>query len=120
MMPVIDNFEIRVVDQFADPIPVGDRYFIVDTFRLEPIEGVDLKTLQQRSNCFVMGSSGITKCNDALNSLVLKGELSWQAVDMFRCVRICSTITFPYNMFQINPIFKHLSRRLFGRYFRSH
>ena len=108
MMPVIDNFGIRIVDQFADPVPVGDKYFIIDTFRLEEIEGLDLETLRERSTLLCEGIQAVLQrkvTNDSLNGLVLKGALSWQAVDMFRGIYgYAHQIQLSYNMSQVQSI----------------
>ena len=108
MMPVIDNFGIRIVDQFADPVPVGDKYFIIDTFRLEEVEGLDLEALRERSTLLCEGIQAVLQrkvTNDSLNGLVLKGALSWQAVDMFRGIYgYAHQIQLSYNMSQVQSI----------------
>ena len=90
MLPVIDNFGLKVVDQFADPVtfPSGERYTI-DTFRIA--ESTDF-TLSDLINSQEYLSAGIEAAlanqvsTGVLNWLVLRAGLNWQAVDLFRAI----------------------------------
>ena len=89
MLPVIDNFGMRVVDQFADPVELSDQTLVIDTFRLEPIEGISFKDLQERQSNLCDGLEAVFAQkinNDPMNRLLLGANLNWEAVDLFRAL----------------------------------
>ncbi|MFT5686823.1 MAG: glutamate dehydrogenase, partial [Myxococcota bacterium] len=88
MLPVLDGFGLVIIDQFADPVSLhgGEKRFI-DTFRLQNVPGISSEDIIARGTKLAeaiesvfAGSTG----SDALNRLLLKADLSWQAVDMLR------------------------------------
>ena len=90
MLPVIDNFGLKVVDQFADPIQLADgTRYTIDTFRLAASEDFSLTELKEASDLIADGletvfAGGVSA--GVLNWMVLRAGLSWQAVDLFRAV----------------------------------
>ena len=90
MLPVIDNFGLQVVDQFADPIVLsgGERYTI-DTFRLAPSKDYTMAALKENAEEVSAGleAAFVGKVSTGvLNWLVLRAGLDWAAVDMFRAI----------------------------------
>ncbi|MDG1478958.1 MAG: NAD-glutamate dehydrogenase [Myxococcota bacterium] len=88
MLPVLDDFGLVIIDQFADPVSLqgGEQRFI-DTFRLQSVPGVSDEDVIARGaslaaaiEAVFAGSTG----SDALNRLLLQADLPWQAVDMLR------------------------------------
>ena len=90
MLPVIDNFGLQVVDQFADPVSLsnGDRYTI-DTFRLASSKHFTMSDIHAHADSIAEGleAAFIGKVSTGvLNWLVLHAGLNWKAVDMFRAI----------------------------------
>ncbi|MEL6345008.1 MAG: NAD-glutamate dehydrogenase domain-containing protein [Myxococcota bacterium] len=88
MLPVLDNFGIVIIDQFADPVtlPDGTKLYI-DTFRLEAVPGLTTEEVIARGDNLSAGIEAVFDdriVSDPLNCLLLQINLPWQAVDMFR------------------------------------
>jgi glutamate dehydrogenase len=89
MLPVIDDFGLRVVDQFADPVGAGGITHTIDTFRLEAIQGMDIEALSGVADLLCAGVESVFNhkaASDSLNRLILGTGLGWEAVDMFRAI----------------------------------
>ena len=90
LLPIIDNFGLQVVDQFADAVvlPSGERYTI-DTFRLAKSNEFTLQDLHENAESI---ASGLEKAfvgkvsTGVLNWLVLRADLTLEAVDLFRAI----------------------------------
>ena len=90
MLPIIDNFGLQVVDQFADPVLLssGEKYTI-DTFRLAPSADFTMDDIRQHSSAISAGLEAAFEgkvSTGVLNWLVLRAGLDWEAVDMFRAI----------------------------------
>ena len=90
MLPIIDNFGLQVVDQFADPVDLncGERYTI-DTFRLAPSEDFTLADIRNHAADISAGLEAAFEgkvSTGVLNWLVLRAGLTWDSVDLFRAI----------------------------------
>jgi glutamate dehydrogenase len=87
LIPVLENFGLKVVDEFPFEIehPEYGCTWIYDFNLLyEPIPDLDpVKHRERFSNAFINIWQGRAE-NDAFNQLILKAQLTWREVAMFR------------------------------------
>ena len=88
ILPVLDNFGLIVVDQFADKVkPLGQTERTVDTFRLKGVWGVDDGEILERADKLVAGLRAVFEGqmpDDVLNRVLLRADIPWEAVDLLR------------------------------------
>jgi glutamate dehydrogenase len=88
ILPVLDDFGLIVVDQFADRVtPLGQTERTVDTFRLRGVWGVDDAEILERSETLVAGLRAVFEKHmpdDVLNRVLLRADIPWEAVDLLR------------------------------------
>jgi glutamate dehydrogenase len=88
MLPVLDQFGLVIIDQFADPVVLMDgSEMFIDTFRLQLVEGLTTEQLLSRGHALAEGLEAVfdqRMSSDPLNKLLLQVNLPWQAVDMMR------------------------------------
>jgi glutamate dehydrogenase len=90
-LPVLDNFGLVVLDQFADVArPAHGDLINLDTFRLRGAWGLLPQDIRERSaqlcEALVAVFEGQVE-DDSLNRLVLKSALTWRQVDLVRAYR---------------------------------
>ena len=87
-LPVLDNFGLVVIDQFADKVtPENCPAREMDTFRLHGAFGMEPEELLARGELLVEALEAVftKQCpDDRLNGLVLRSGLSWKDVDLVR------------------------------------
>ncbi|MEC7987687.1 MAG: NAD-glutamate dehydrogenase domain-containing protein, partial [Myxococcota bacterium] len=109
MLPVIDDFGLRVVDQFADPVylPTGSS-LTIDTFRLEDIDNLSNGELTKYSSLICGGIEAVFNkktASDSMNRLLIAGKIPWKAVDMFRALHnYARQLAFPFSIEQTQTI----------------
>ena len=90
MLPVIDNFGLQVVDQFADPVSLSNgESYTIDTFRLAPSAHFTMSDIRKHADAIAAGleAAFVGKVSTGvLNWMVLHAGLKWQAVDLFRAI----------------------------------
>ena len=90
-LPVLDNFGLVVIDQFADHVsPAGRGTLDMDTFRLQGAFGLEPEQILERSEHLVEALEAVFtgQClDDRLNGLVLRAGLNWKDVDLIRAYR---------------------------------
>lgn len=90
MLPIIDHFGLVITDQFVDPVVLSaDEKYTIDTFRLRPIQEVSLEEIEARKSKLAEGLEAVfmkKMTSDPMNRLVLRADIPWQAVDMFRAM----------------------------------
>ena len=90
-LPVLDNFGLVVIDQFADHVGPADRDSLdMDTFRLQGAFGLEPAQILERSEQLVHAIEAVFtgQCqDDRLNGLVLRAGLNWKDVDLIRAYR---------------------------------
>ena len=88
MLPVLDDFGLVIIDQFADPVVLMDgSRMVIDTFRLENVPGLTVQQVVERGAALAAGIEAVfdgRMPSDPINRLLLQVDLPWQAVDMFR------------------------------------
>jgi glutamate dehydrogenase len=88
ILPVLDDFGLIVVDQFADKVtPLGQAERTVDTFRLKGVWGVDDAEILERADTLVAGLRAVFEKHmpdDVLNRVLLRADIPWEAVDLLR------------------------------------
>lgn len=88
MLPVLDNFGLVVIDQFADPVMLsGQQEMFIDTFRLKEVPGLNVEQIIARGQALAEGLEAVFAeriPSDSLNKLLLQINLPWQAVDLLR------------------------------------
>ena len=87
ILPVLDNFGLRVVSSFVNHARLADGSVItLDTFRfrLEPEALADDEGRQRRFIDALAAVFGGRMANDALNRILLPADLSWPQVDLLR------------------------------------
>ena len=88
ILPVLDDFGLIVVDQFADTVtPLGQAPRNLDTFRLQGVWGVDDAEILERSDKLVAGLRAVFERHmpdDVLNRVLLRADIPWEAVDLLR------------------------------------
>jgi glutamate dehydrogenase len=126
MLPVLDDFGLVIIDQFADPVSLsgGEKRYI-DTFRLQSVPGVDNAAVLARGEnlaaaieAVFAGSTG----SDALNRLLLQADLDWQAVDMLRAYHgYARQLGFYYSLDRVQDIMMSQPEMvgLLWRYFQT-
>lgn len=101
MLPVIDDFGLKVLDQFADPVHCSDGVtLMIDTFRLEPTDDAPISKILDKAELLSRGLEAVFAQKmetDGFNYLVLHSGVSWQAVDVFRAIHgYARQLGFPY------------------------
>jgi glutamate dehydrogenase len=88
ILPVLDQFGVRVVDQDADVVrPPGGAHYTVDTFRLAETVGLTDAQVVERAPLLIEGLRAVFEDKmgrDGLNSVLLRAGIPWQAVDLLR------------------------------------
>ncbi|MAA78611.1 MAG: hypothetical protein CL916_05080 [Deltaproteobacteria bacterium] len=109
MMPVIDNFGFRIVDQFADPVylPTGQT-LTIDSFRLASSRNIPSKDIIAQTESLCEGMEAVFEkkmSSDPMNRLLIQANLSWKAVDMFRGLyNYARQLSFPFSIQQTQSI----------------
>ena len=88
ILPVLDDFGLVVIDQFADEVkPVGLKVRTIDTFRLQGAGGVDPDELLERSHLLVDALRAVFDHKmpvDPMNRILVPASVPWEGVDMLR------------------------------------
>jgi glutamate dehydrogenase len=88
ILPVLDDFGLVVIDQFADEVkPVGLPLRTIDTFRLQGARGVDTEQLLARGPLLVDALGAVFDHKmpvDPMNRILLPAGVPWEGVDMLR------------------------------------
>jgi glutamate dehydrogenase len=88
ILPVLDQFGVRVIDQDADPVCMASgQRFTMDTFRLAATEGLTDEEVLSRGDLLADGLRAVFEermQHDGLNALLLRAGIPWQAVDLLR------------------------------------
>ena len=88
ILPILDNFGLIVIDQYADTIRFRKREpTTLDTFRIKGVWGLSHEELLERQDKLVEGLEAVfakRMTDDLLNRLLLKANIPWQAVDLIR------------------------------------
>ena len=109
MMPVIDNFGFRIIDQFADPVylPTGET-LTIDSFRLASLRDTPASDIMSRAQALCEGMESVFEkkmSSDPMNRLLIQADLSWKAVDMFRGLyNYARQLAFPFSIQQTQSI----------------
>lgn len=101
MLPVIDDFGLKVLDQFADPVHCSDgSTLMIDTFRLEATADAPIAKIMEKAEQLSRGLEAVFAQKmetDGFNYLVLHSGISWEGVDLFRAIHGYSRqLGFPY------------------------
>ncbi len=89
MLPIIDNFGLQVVDQYADPVVISGEKYTIDTFRLAPSSDFSMEDVRVHADAISAGLEAAFEgkvSTGVLNWLVLRAGLSWESVDMLRAI----------------------------------
>jgi glutamate dehydrogenase len=88
ILPVLDNFGLKVLDQYADPIVArGGRTLHVDSFRLQGVAEVSTEALIANKTMLADAIEAVFSnkiVDDVLNRVVLRAGIPWDAVDLLR------------------------------------
>jgi len=88
MLPVLDNFGLVILDQFADPVTLRDgSVYNIDTFRLQGVRFAKEQSILEQAHDLVDALEAVftgQMTDDGLNQLVLAAGVPWRAVDMIR------------------------------------
>lgn len=88
ILPVLDDFGLSVVDQFADEVnPLEGPSRVIDTFRLQGVSGLENQDILDRGPLLVEGLKAVFAQHmpaDELNRILLRANIPWQAVDLIR------------------------------------
>ncbi len=88
ILPVLDDFGVSVVDQFADEVhPLSGPARVIDTFRLQGVWGLDDGLILDRAPHLIDGLKAVFGRKmgaDALNRILMRANIPWQAVDLLR------------------------------------
>jgi len=88
MLPVLDDFGLIVIDQYANTVRLKDQApMILDTFRLKGVWNVSNEDVLARRQFLIDGVQAVFDKHvdtDMLNRIVLRADIPWQAVDMLR------------------------------------
>lgn len=88
ILPVLDDFGLVVIDQFADEVlPNGLPRRTIDTFRLKPLDDLSASDLIARGDLLENGLRAVfggAMVVDPLNRVLLRAGISWEAVDLIR------------------------------------
>jgi len=88
ILPVLDNFGLVVLDQFADPVSTANgEIFNIDTFRLQGVRVGDEQAIMDNAHDLVSAVEAVftgQMSDDGFNQLVLSAGIPWNAVDMIR------------------------------------
>ena len=88
-IPVLENLNLRVIDQVQFPLEVNGTTVFVKSFSISVVktQRENFSMLKQRLlECLQMIVDGKAE-NDALNSLLVLAGLSWQQIDVLRAYR---------------------------------
>ncbi len=126
ILPVLDDFGLVVIDQFADEVqPRGTERRTVDTFRLKAMEDLSAEQLLERGELLVQGLRAVfggAMIVDPLNRVLLRAGISWEAVDLIRAYQgYARQLGLRYTNQRIQEILLHrpgLVRELWA-YFRA-
>jgi glutamate dehydrogenase len=110
MLPLIDNFGLKVIDQYADPVTLPDStVYTIDTFRLETSDPNTGALLKQNGDLVSEGLEAVfakKMATDSLNHLVLHAGLSWESVDLMRALfGYARQLAFPYTIDRLQSLF---------------
>ena len=88
ILPILDDFGLIVVDQFADKVtPQGRPACTVDTFRLQGVWGVEDSEIIARADKLIAGLRAVFEKrmpDDVLNRVLLRADIPWEGVDLLR------------------------------------
>lgn len=88
ILPVLDDFGLSVVDQFADEVhPLDGPARVIDTFRLQGVSGLQDQDILDRGGILIDGLKAVFSQHmpaDELNRILLRANVPWQAVDLIR------------------------------------
>jgi glutamate dehydrogenase len=88
ILPVLDDFGLIVVDQFADKVvPLGQTPRTLDTFRLQGVWGVEDSEILERADKLIDGLRAVFEKrmpDDLLNRVLLRADVPWEGVDLLR------------------------------------
>ena len=88
ILPVLDDFGLKVTDQFADPVQVRPGVVrSIDTFRLQGVDGLSGAAVLDRADLLVKGLQAVLEGvmpGDGLNRILLPARIPWMAVDVLR------------------------------------
>ncbi|NOY25990.1 MAG: NAD-glutamate dehydrogenase, partial [Oligoflexia bacterium] len=88
MLPVLDDFGLIVIDQYANEVDVKDYHpMTLDTFRLKGVWGMEDEDVIARGPMLIDGLEAVFDHlieDDLLNRVLLRAAIPWQAVDMLR------------------------------------
>ena len=88
ILPVLDDFGLVVIDQYADEVkPVGKPVRTIDTFRLKGVWSVDNDDLLARGHLLIDALRAVFAGKvpvDPMNRILLRAAVPWDGVDMLR------------------------------------
>src|SRR6185436_2693307 len=88
VLPILDNFGLIIIDRWSHVVrPAGAPERRIQTFRLQGVWGLDATDILNREPLLVDGLSAVfaKRVNDdVLNRILLRANVPWQAVDLFR------------------------------------
>ncbi|MCB9777109.1 MAG: NAD-glutamate dehydrogenase [Alphaproteobacteria bacterium] len=88
MLPVLDDFGLIVIDQYANSVNAHARPLrTIDTFRLKGVWGISDDELLERAPDLIAGIEAVFARkvdDDLLNRILLRANIPWQAVDLVR------------------------------------
>ncbi|MGX2039259.1 NAD-glutamate dehydrogenase domain-containing protein [Methylocaldum sp. MU1018] len=89
IIPILQDLDLRVVDQVQFRIEVGTQRVFIRSFSVKPAaDGLDdlMPVKEPLLDAFMALLTGRAE-NDALNGLLLRTGLSWKEIDVFRAYR---------------------------------
>jgi glutamate dehydrogenase len=88
ILPVLDDFGLVVIDQYADEVrPVGMPMRTIDTFRLKGVWAVENDDLLERGHLLIDALRAVFAGKmpvDPMNRILLRAAVPWAGVDMLR------------------------------------
>jgi glutamate dehydrogenase len=88
ILPVLDDFGLVVIDQYADSVsPTGRPNRTIDTFRLQGVSSLETEELLERGPLLVDALRAVFANSmpvDPMNRILLRAAVPWQGVDMLR------------------------------------
>jgi glutamate dehydrogenase len=88
VLPILDNFGLIIIDQWSHVVrPAGASERRIQTFRLQGVWGLEATDILARETLLIDGLSAVfaKRVNDdVLNRILLRANVPWQAVDLFR------------------------------------
>ena len=126
ILPILDNFGLIVIDQFADEIATrGRKPITIDTFRLKGVWGLDREAILDRAPLLSEGLEAVFSghmTDDPLNRLLLRANIPWQAVDLVRAyLGYARQLGLRYTLARLQEILRgrHVLVHQLWRYFRA-